>query len=123
MLVKDANDRVESIENEINYWLDIKEIKELNENSINDLDDEFKNIFSDIDIKIDKLYEERNALNKIIDEHLNKTSSYNELLKKIIHYKEEVPEYYSWKEISNELNYSVSYLKNTYSKYKKQRNV
>lgn len=123
MLVKDANDRVEAIDSEIRYWLDIKEIKELNEANINELYDDYKDIFSDIDSKIDRLYEERNNLNDFIDGHLKKTSNYDDLLKEIIHYKEELIEDYTWAEIAEIVHFSDEYCRKLYSRFKKQRDV
>lgn len=124
MLVRDANNRIESINYEIEYWLSMKELKEkyyLNDKQLNKK--EYNETIKEIDENMDRLYDERKELKKFIDNRLKDTKLYCKLLREIIHYKEELPKVYTWKEIANKVHYSEIYCKILYGRYKKQRNI
>ncbi len=124
MLIRDVNNKIENIDNQIEYWLSIKELEELRyENGKMMTKKEFNERCTSINSEIDNLYTEKNKLNLYIDNYLKETNQYDEVLKEIIYCKEESLDEYTWDEIADRVHYSPQHCKRIYSRYKKQRYV
>lgn len=124
MKIKDATNRINKINNQIEYLLAIKELTELKRIDSDYLTNgEYHNTYSKIDKDIDDLYEQRQYLENFIDEELRRNDLYDDLLKEIIYYKEIDTEKHTWNEIANLVNFSEVYCRKLYSKYKGKRNV
>lgn len=124
MKIKDATNKINYITNEIEYLLSIKELAELKYEDGKLLsDDAFNQTCSEINKKIDSLYEKRIELEHFINNELIKSNDYDELLKEIIYFREVSPTQYTWQEIADMVHFSEVYCRKLYSKYKKQRNV
>lgn len=124
MKIKDLNYEIEGINNEIEYYLKYKELvidKYENRKSIKE--NHFYIICSDIESKIDKLYEKRKILMDEVEKKMKQINEYDTVLKTIIFYKEECLEEYTWQDIAKLVNYSDTQCRNIYKKYKQKRDV
>lgn len=139
MTLKEVNYEVERLTNQLNKLLNEKESLE----SIVGLHStSYDKIIVDGGKVVDKMLEyqilkEMNQLDfhiqiiqkKIknnmdwIDNELKILKKYDKIEQLIIYYKEIDTKNYTWYQISNKVNYSMSQCKRIYSRYKKKRNV
>ena len=137
MNLKEASNEIEKIDNEIEYWLNEKEIvigKVLpgaldTSNEVvtgGTRTDKFLNYImknEKIDYELDKLYAQKNNLESYVENELHRLGKYKEVEKLIIYYKEQCLENYTWEEISRKTHYSKTQCRNIYRKWKRQRDV
>lgn len=124
MKIKEVNSKLESINNQIEYYLTFKELETLKfENGDYESVNAYRELCTCIDEEINKLYLEQQRLIKFLDNHLELINSYDELKQRIIYYKEESKEKYTWDKIAELVNYSEKQCRRIYSKYKKQRYI
>lgn len=137
MNLKEASNEIKKIDNEIEYWLNEKEIvigKVLpgaldtsKENVTGGTrTDKFLNYImknEKINYELDKLYARKNNLESYVENELHRLGKYKEVEKLIIYYKEQCLENYTWEEISRKTHYSKTQCRNIYRKWKRQRDV
>lgn len=137
MNLKEASNEIEKIDNEIEYWLNEKEIvigKVLpgaldtsKENVTGGTrTDKFLNYImknEKIDYELDKLYARKNNLESYVENELHRLGKYKEVEKLIIYYKEQCLENYTWEEIGKKVYMSKDNCRKIYRKWKKQRNI
>ena len=138
MTISDANKNLEKIDNELEYWINKKEVilrdtiyppapdPTLERTQGGKRTDRYKHLdyaIDEIDPIIDNLYQEKINLEKYIEKELIRLEKYNELEQLIIYYKEQTREKYTWEQISQRVHYSVTQCRRVYRKWKKQRNV
>ena len=124
MTNKELNNRIEKINNEIEYYLNTKEL--LEEKSRKKLYKEqelLKKDIENINAIIDILYKKRSICLLALENQLKELGTYEELKQKIIYYKEESLKKYTWSEIANMVHYSETQCRRIYRKYKNQRSI
>ena len=139
MTIKEANNKLEKIDNDINYWLTEKEI-ELSKVLPKATDttqervsggtrvDKFMKYaealeVKQIDEKLDKLYAQKKNLEDYIEKELHRLNKYREVEQLIVYYKEQCIENYTWVQISQRVYYSPTQCRNIYRKWKKERDI
>lgn len=75
----------------------------------------------DIDSQIDFIYEEIKLLNEFIFKELKKLKKYKKIEDLIIYYKNNPTKKYTWKQISEEVNYSQTQCREIYRRFKQKR--
>lgn len=138
MTILEANKEIEKIDNELEYWLNKKELilQDTIYPSTPDLTiekteggkrvDRYRYLdysIDEIDPKVDKLYKEKKILEEYIEKELIRLGKYNEVEQLIVFYKEQTTEQYTWFQISQRVHYSTTQCRNIYRKWKKQRNI
>lgn len=138
MNLQKANSRVEEIENEINLFLDKKELElsKVLPKATNYKEEVVKtsrvnrNQFlyytcqiEKIDKEINYLYKEKEILLQFIDKELKRLKKYNDTEQLIIYYKEQCLEKLTWLQISYLVHYSEAQCRRIYRKYKNQRDI
>lgn len=139
MTIKEANNKLEKIDNDIEYWLKEKELElgnvlpkaiDVTNERVNGGKrvDKFITYIEalenkQIDDKLDKLYAKKRNLENYIEKELHRLNKYREIEQLIIYYKEQCVENYTWEQISQRVHYSKAQCRNIYKKWKKQRNV
>lgn len=123
MTNKELNNHIEKINNEINCYLDMKELLEKKYQSEIGNKQNLKNDIKNLNEIIDDLYSERLTYIITLENQLKKLKMYNELELKIIDYKENALKKYTWVEIAEKVNYSETQCRRIYRKYKKQRSI
>lgn len=138
MKIIEANKKLEELDNEIEYWINKKEL--ILENTIyppapdpsnvrvdgGKRTDKYKHLdyaIDEIDPILDKLYKEKRILEEYIEKELIRLGKYNELEQLIIYYKEQTIEKYTWEQISQRVHYSITQCRRIYKKWKNQRNI
>ena len=137
MTIKEANNQINKLDNEIEYYLKRKEL-ELNklmpqatkyDKTLVDggkREDKYANyaIKSEIiDKELDNLFEAKRLLESFVEKELIRLNKYDEVLQLIVYYKEQCLEKLTRKQITNRIHYSVTQCRNLYRKYKKQRDI
>ena len=139
MTIKEANNKLEKIDNDINYWLTEKEI-ELSKVLPKATDttqervsggtrvDKFMKYaealeVKQIDEKLDKLYAQKKNLEDYIEKELHRLNKYREVEQLIVYYKEQCIENYTWVQISQRVYYSKEQCQRIYKKWKKERSI
>ena len=137
MTIKEANNKLEQINNDIEFWLNEKEL-ELSDVLPKSTDpskekviggkraDKFYNFVvgaQPIDKILDLLYAKKKNLEDYIEKELHRLNKYREVEQLIIYYKEQCLENYTWEQISQKVFYSKAQCRNIYKKWKKQRDV
>lgn len=140
MTIKEANNKLEKIDNDINYWLNEKEIVLANigpsaidttresviggrridrftNHVINDKD------LIEIDKELDKLYAKKRNLENYIERELHRLGKYREVEQLIVYYKEQCLENLTWNQIAQKVHYSKEQCQRIYKKWKKVRNI
>lgn len=79
--------------------------------------------YKDLDKNIQKLQKEIKNLTEWIEKELIILKKYDKVEQQVIYYKEIDNKKYTWQEISNKVNYSITQCRRIYRKYKKKRNV
>lgn len=137
MTIREANNQINRIDNEIEYYLKKKELemtKMLPQATKYDKtlvdggkrEDKYANYVVKnelIDKIIDKLYADKRLLEDFIEKELIRLKKYDEVVQLIVFYKEESLKKYTWLQISQRVHISESQCKRIYRKYKKERNI
>ena len=124
MTNKELNNRIEKINNEIEYYLNTKELLEEKYRKKVYKEQEFlKKDIENINAIIDILYKKRSICLSTLENKLKELGTYEELKQKIIYYKEESLKKYTWSEIANMVHYSETQCRRIYRKYKNQRSI
>lgn len=148
MTLREANEQLERLENDYNYWLNEKEklLSLVMPKSMDirpEMVDGGKRIDrlakyvetmeeKQINETLDYIHAKKENLINWIDNELKILKKYNEVEQLIIHYKENVliKDNYSgkqremtWEEIAKEVHYSRDYCRRIYRNYKRLRNV
>lgn len=79
--------------------------------------------WKDLDDKIYKVQEEINNYMNWIDNELRILKKYNKIEQLIVYYKEVETKEYTWADISNLVNYSISQCKRIYKRYTEARYI
>lgn len=139
MTLKEANEELERIENEYNYWLNEKEkllllVMPKSTDIRPEIVDGGKRIDRmakyveemedrQIDETLNYIHERKLNLMNWIDQELKILGKYNEVEQLIVFYKEIDIKQRTWLEISKLVHYSESHCKRIYKNYKHIRNV
>lgn len=137
MTIKEANNQINKIDNEIEYYLKKKELEMAKmmpqatkyDKTLVDggkREDKYANYVVKnelIDKTIDKLYDDKRLLEDFIEKELIRLKKYDEVMQLIVYYKEQCLEKLTWQQISNRVHYSVTQCRNIYRKWKKQRDI
>lgn len=147
MNLKEANKRIEQLENEQEYWLNQKESilslvlpksPNLNSEKVSGgkrCDKFLKYVETDeekeISKKLDEIHNQKQNLLKWLENELKILKKYGEVESLIVQYKEkgkydkEKERFIvlTWEEISKEVHYSKSFCRNIYRKYKQKRYI
>lgn len=99
MTIKECKFKINKIQNEIDYLTSTNESRE----------------------KLQELTNTVNILNKWLDREIENIKTNGSKLDKIIYYREEDSNKYTWEQISNIVHYSTRQTKRIYYKYKKAR--
>lgn len=139
MDLKEANSKLEKVDNDIEYYLKEKEI--LFGKTQPQAIDTTREIVSGgkridrftkytesleekkINEKLDEKYEEKLNLENYITNELQRIKKYKEVEQLIIFYKEICLEDYTWVQISQKVHYSVAQCKKIYRKFKEKRDI
>ena len=140
LTIKEANNRIEYIDNQLDYYLYKKEqaFNKTQPKATNITDDvkgtnvvdknmEYVIVCEELDPIIDSLQEEKKLLLDFIDKELIRLKKYKDLEQLVIYYKEQyIPkgsEEITWYFISRKVYASESTCRRIYKRYKKQRNI
>lgn len=139
MTLKEVNYEVERLTNQLNKLLNEKESLEsivgLHSTSYNKiivdggkvvdkmLEYQILKEMNQLDFHIQIIQEKIKNNIDWIDNELKILKKYDKIEQLIIYYKEIDTKNYTWYQISNKVNYSMSQCKRIYSRYKKKRNV
>ena len=139
MTIKEANNKLEKIDNDINYWLTEKEIElskvlpkatDITQERVSGgtrIDKFLKYAevmeVKQIDEKLDKLYAQKKNLEDYIEKELHRLNKYREVEQLIVYYKEQCTENYTWVQISQRVYYSKEQCQRIYKKWKKERSI
>lgn len=122
MTNKELNNRIEKINNEIEYYLKTKKLlEEKYQKKVYNEQELLKKDIENINAIIDILYKKRSICLLALENQLKKLGTYEELKQKIIYYKEESLKKYTWSEIANMVHYSETQCRRIYRKYKNKR--
>lgn len=140
LTIKEANNRIEYIDNQLDYYLNKKEqafnktqpkatsiTDDIKGTNAVDKNMEYVIVCEELDPIIDNLQEEKKLLLDFIDKELIRLKKYKELEQLVIYYKEQyIPkgsEEITWYFISRKVYASESTCKRIYRRYKKQRDI
>lgn len=140
LTIKDANNKIEKIDNQLEYYLNKKErafdktqpkptdIREnIHGTSRVDANFEYVTICEELDPIIDQLQNEKQELLNFVEKELQRLGKYREIEQLIIYFKEQyIPkdkQEITWRFISKKVHASESTCKRIYKKYKKQRDI
>lgn len=135
MTIKEANNQINKIDNQIEYYLSKKELELLKAQpqavTIKDTIvgggkrvDKFANYvisIKEIDDKLDELYAEKKIFDEYIDKELVRLKKYREVEQLIVYYKEQCPEELTWIQISFRVQLSEGHCRKIYRRWKKER--
>ncbi len=139
MTIKEAKNKLERVDNQIEYWLKEKELELGNvlPQAVNTSTervnggkrvDKFAAYVvaledKEIDFNLDKLYAKKRNLEDFIEKELRRLKKYREVEQLIVYYKEQCLENYTWEQISQKVFYSKAQCKKIYQKWKGKRDV
>lgn len=137
MTIKEANNKLEKIDNDIEYYLKQKEIeisnvmpkavdttKEIVKSGKRvDRFSQYAIEIEEIDRELDKLYADKKNLENYIEKELHRLGKYREVEQLIVYYKEQCIENFTWNQIAQRVYYSPAQCRNIYRKWKKERNI
>ena len=139
MTIKEAKNKLERVDNQIEYWLKEKELELGNvlPQAVNTSTervnggkrvDKFAAYVvaledKEIDLNLDKLYAKKRNLEDFIEKELRRLKKYREVEQLIVYYKEQCLENYTWEQISQKVFYSKAQCKKIYQKWKGKRDV
>lgn len=137
MTIKEANNQINKIDNEIEYYLKKKELemskmmpqatkydKTLVDGGKRE-DKYAKYVIKNelLDKELDKLFKEKLLLENFIEKELLRLGKYDEVVQLIVYYKEQCLEKLTWQQISLKVHYSTAQCRSLYRKWKKQRDI
>ncbi len=137
MTIKEANNKLEQIDNKIEYWLKEKELE------LSKVLPKTTNITSErvsggkrvdkfysfvveiepIDKELDILYGKKKNLEDYIEKELHRLNKYREVEQLIVYYKEQCLESYTWNQIAQKVFYSKEQCQRIYKKWKGKRDI
>ena len=137
MTIKEANNKLEKIDNDIEYYLKQKEIeisnvmpkavdttKEIVKSGKRvDKFSQYAIEIEEIDRELDKLYADKKNLENYIEKELHRLGKYREVEQLIVYYKEQCIEEYTWEEIGRKVYMHKDNCRKIYRKFKKGRNI
>lgn len=137
MTIKEANNKLEKIDNDIEYYLKQKEIEISNVmpkavDTTKEIVKSGKRVdrfsqyvieIEEIDRELDKLYADKKNLENYIEKELHRLGKYREVEQLIVYYKEQCIENFTWNQIAQRVYYSPAQCRNIYRKWKKERNI
>lgn len=139
MTIKEANNKLEKIDNDIEYWLKEKEIElsnvlpkavDITKERVagGKREDRFFKYaealeYKKIDDKLDKLYAQKRNIEDYIEKELHRLGKYREVEQLIVYYKEQSIENFTWNQIAQRVYYSKEQCQRIYKKWKKERNI
>lgn len=139
MTINEANNKLEKIDNDIEYWLKEKElelVKTLPKATDTTLErvnggkrvDKFLKYAEAVEVrhideKLDKLYAQKRNLENYIEKELHRLNKYREVEQLIVYYKEQCLETYTWIQISQRVYMSPSQCKKIYKKFREKRDI
>ena len=139
MTIKEANNKLEKIDNDIEYWLKEKEIElsnvlpkavDITKERVagGKREDRFFKYaealeHKKIDDKLDKLYAQKRNIEDYIEKELHRLGKYREVEQLIVYYKEQSIENFTWNQIAQRVYYSKEQCQSIYKKWKKERNI
>lgn len=139
MTIKEAKNKLERVDNQIEYWLKEKELELGNvlPQAVNTTAERVnggKRVDKfvayavaledkEIDFNLDKLYAKKRNLEDFIEKELRRLKKYREVEQLIVYYKEQCLENYTWEQISQKVFYSKAQCKKIYQKWKGKRDV
>lgn len=137
MTIKEANNKLEKIDNDIEYYLKQKEIeisnvmpkavdttKEIVKSGKRvDRFSQYAIEIEEIDRELDKLYADKKNLENYIEKELHRLGKYREVEQLIVYYKEQCIENFTWNQIAQRVYYSKEQCQRIYKKWKKERNI
>ena len=139
MTIKEANNKLEKIDNDIEYWLKEKEIElsnvlpkavDIKKERVagGKREDRFFKYaealeYKKIDDKLDKLYAQKRNIEDYIEKELHRLGKYREVEQLIVYYKEQCIENFTWNQIAQRVYYSKEQCQRIYKKWKKERSI
>lgn len=139
MTIKEANNKLEKIDNDIEYWLKEKEIElsnvlpkavDITKERVagGKREDRFFKYaealeHKKIDDKLNKLYAQKRNIEDYIEKELHRLGKYREVEQLIVYYKEQSIENFTWNQIAQRVYYSKEQCQRIYKKWKKERNI
>lgn len=137
MTIKEANNKLEKIDNDIEYYLNKKELEiakimpkatDTTKEIVNggkrvDRYSKYVIEIEEIDKELDILYADKKNLENYIEKELHRLGKYREVEQLIVYYKEQCLENYTWNQIAQRVYYSSAQCRNIYRKWKKERDV
>ncbi len=137
MTIKEANNKLEKINNDIDYWIDEKIIATSNVEpkavdttkeavTSGNRTDRYANyviVVEPIDRELDRLYAIKKNLETYIEKELHRLGKYRKVEQLIIYYKEQCLEDYTWEEIGRKVYMNKDNCRKIYRKWKGKRNV
>ena len=137
MTIKEANNKLEKIDHDIEYWLNEKELeisnvlpkaldttKEIvNGGKRTDKFAKYVIEVEPIDKILDTLYAQKKNLEEYIEKELHRLGKYREVEQLIVYYKEQCLERYTWQQIAQRVYYSKEQCQRIYKRWKKERNI
>ena len=137
MSIKEANNKLEKIDSEIEYWLKEKEmlLATVEPGSTDTTKevvaggkrvDKFAKYVTEvefIDNRLDLLYGQKKNLEEYIERELHRLGKYREIEQLIVYYKEQCLEKYTWNQIAQRVYYSKEQCQRIYKRWKKERNI
>lgn len=137
MTIKEANNKLEKIDNDIEYYLKEKEnlLVKVEPKALDTTKevvsggkraDRFLNYtieLETIDTLLDELYAKKKNLESYIEKELHRLNKYREVEQLIIYYKEQSLENLTWEEISRKVHYSKTQCRRIYQKWKGKREI
>lgn len=137
MTIKEANNKLEKIDNDIEYYLNKKELEiakvmpkatDTTKEIVNggkrvDRYSKYVTEIEEIDKELDILYADKKNLENYIEKELHRLGKYREVEQLIVYYKEQCLENYTWNQIAQRVYYSSAQCRNIYRKWKKERDI
>lgn len=139
MTIKEAKNKLEKVDNQIEYWLKEKELELGNVlpqavNTTTERVNDGKRVDKfvayavaledkEIDLNLDKLYAKKRNLEDFIEKELRRLKKYREVEQLIVYYKEQCLENYTWNQIAQKVFYSKEQCQRIYKKWKGKRDV
>ena len=127
MTIKEAKNKLERVDNQIEYWLKEKELELGNvlPQAVNTSTERVNG-----GKRVDKfaayvvaLEAKKRNLEDFIEKELRREKKYREVEQLIVYYKEQCLENYTWEQISQKVFYSKAQCKKIYQKWKGKRDV
>ena len=139
MTIKEAKNKLERVDNQIEYWLKEKELELGNVlpqavNTTTERVNGGKRVDKfvayavaledkEIDLNLDKLYAKKRNLEDFIEKELRRLKKYREVAQLIVYYKEQCLENYTWEQIGQRVYMNKDNCRKIYRKWKGKRDI